>query len=170
MEDAQRRSWRAASAMLAALAIIAAMVLSTQGEADAGLLASHVIGVEVDVEINGLNANPGGTGDALMSVLVTKSRTQRPVTGIGSSVPRNNSGITLPTRVQLQGMTVAPGGCGVTPIQFTNSSNGHYLIRLVPFVNNPACQWIAGDYVYLVTIRASGGAVLGQGLAKLTIG
>ncbi len=145
------------------------MLMAIQGEADAGAVATHVIGAEVDTEVNALNANPGNKGDVLMTVLVTKSRTQRPISNVAASVARNNTGITLPARVELSSLTVAAGGCAATPIQFSNSGNGVYSIRLVPFVNNASCEWIAGDYVYMVTIKGSGGAVLGQGLAKLSL-
>lgn len=162
-------SWRWALAAILALALVMAMLVASQGEADAGALAQHVIGVEVETETSALNADPGDKGDILIDLLVTKSRTQRPVSNVAASIPRNNAGITLPSRIGLATVTVAAGGCSVTPIQFTNAGNGVYTIRAVPFVDNASCNWLAGEYIFLVTVRGPGGAILGEGLAKLTV-
>lgn len=160
---------RAVLAALLAIAMATAMLFATQGEADAGAVSTHVIGVEVDTAVNALNADPGDKGDVLMTVLVTKSRTQRPVSNVAASVARNNNGITLPARVEFSSLTVSAGGCSATPTEFTNSGNGTYNIRFVPFTGNASCDWLAGDYVYMVTIKTAGGAVLGQGLATLSL-
>ena len=46
-----------------------------------------------------------------------------------------------------------PGGCGVTVTQFVNQGAGLYDIRIVPFVGNPACAWLSGEYVYAVQLE-----------------
>lgn len=169
MNTSVLKSWRVALAGLVALTLAAAMLLASQGEADAGLASSHVIGVEVDTEMNDGNAAPGNKGSALVSILVTKSRTQRPLSNIASSIARDDAGITLPSRVIFDTLTVAAGGCLVTPVEFINAGDGVYHIRFLPFVDNANCDWNSGDYIYLVTIEGVGGAVLGEGLAKLSL-
>ena len=163
------RNTRIVIAALLTMALAAGLLMSAQGEADAGAKSSHVIGVEVDTEVNSGSASPGNTGWALMSVLVTKSRTQRPVSNVAASVARNDNGITMPARVVFETVTVPPGGCTSTPTQFSNSGDGVYNIRFVPFVNNASCEWLAGDYIYEVTIKGAAGAVLGKGLARFSL-
>ena len=162
-------SRRALVAALLAVALAATMLFASQGEADAGALPTHVIGAEVETEMNRGTAAAGNTGWALMSVLVTKSRTQKPLSNIANSVARNDSGITVPARFVFDDLTVAPGGCAVTPTEFINSGGGVYHIRFAPFVGNPSCEWLAGDYVYEVEVKGPGGAVIGKGLAKLSL-
>lgn len=163
------RNTRVGLAILVTIALAAALLVAGNGEADAGARPLQVIGVEVDIEINDGTAAQGNTGWALMSVLVTKSRNQRPVSNVANSVSRDDNGITLPARVELAALTVPPGGCAVTPTQFSNSGNGVYSIRFVPAVSNPSCDWLSGDYIYAVTIKGTGGAILGKGLAKFTL-
>lgn len=59
--------------------------------------------------------------------------------------------------------------------EFANQGGGLYGIRIVPFVGNPACTWLSGEYDYAVQLEVSrniGGrtvALRGGALAKLTI-
>ena len=163
------RNTRAILIALVTVALAAAMLMAAQSEADAGAAAAHVIGVEVETEMNSGSAAPGNKGNAIVAVLVTKSRTQRPLANVSASVPRNDNGITMPARVEFDNLTVPPGGCAVTPTQFSNSGDGVYNIRFVPFTGNANCEWLAGDYLYEVTIKGVSGAVLGKGLARLSL-
>ena len=65
----------------------------------------------------------------------------------------------------------AARGSDISVTQFVNDGNGIYDIRIVPFVRNPACVWLSGEYIYAVQIRATRKAAVLQGgaLAKLTI-
>lgn len=146
-----------------------AILVASQSEAQASLINKNVTGVEVETEMNAGNAQNGGTGWALVSVLVTKSRTQKPLDNIAASIPTDAGGITLPNRIMFDDVTVPAGGCAVSPTQLINSGNGVYTIRFVPYLDNASCKWKTGDYIYLVTIKGSGGKVIGQGLAKLTV-
>ncbi len=55
----------------------------------------------------------------------------------------------------------------MSPTQFSNQGNGIYSIRVVPFVNNPSCRWLSGDYLY--TVQVSTPNQDGSTLGKLTI-
>lgn len=169
MNTLVERSWRHLLALAIAVGLMAAMLITAQNEADAAAVVKNVRGVEVETEMNRGHAAPGGTGDALVSILVTTSRTQKPVSGLAASIARNNSGITLPTRVSFGNLTVPPGGCTITPTQFTNNGNGVYTIRFVPYLANANCKWLSGDYLYLVIVKDAAGKVAGEGLAKLSL-
>ncbi|MEK7732653.1 MAG: hypothetical protein AAB318_00440 [Planctomycetota bacterium] len=68
------------------------------------------------------------------------------------------------------GFNVPPGGCLMTPTQFYNAGDGIYTIRVVPFVDNQSCTWLAGDYHYAVALSTKGGKPYkGSGLGVLTI-
>ena len=133
----------------------------------------------VQVQINRSNADAGDSGanvpaSALMSVLITSHGT--PVDDLGTNAGDAASAIPLPAGWTLRdGFNVRPGGCGVSVTEFTNQGGGLYDIRLVPFVGNPACTWMSGEYVYAVQLEVprtvNGQAVVlrGGALAKLTI-
>ncbi len=133
----------------------------------------------VQVQINRSNADAGDSGatvpaSALMSVLVTSHGA--PVDDLGANAGTQSAAIPLPAGWTLRdGFNVRPGGCGVSVTEFTNQGGGLYDLRLVPFVGNPACTWLSGEYVYAVQLEFSrtvgGQAVVLQGgaLAKLTI-
>jgi hypothetical protein len=133
----------------------------------------------VQLEINRSNAEAGDSGatvaaSALMSVLVTLDGV--PVDDLGASVGSQTSAVALPPGWTLRdGFNVRPGGCGVTVTEFGNQGGGLYDIRIVPFVDNSACAWLSGEYVYAVQLEVTrtidGDAVTLQGgtLAKLTI-
>jgi hypothetical protein len=36
----------------------------------------------------------------------------------------------------------------VSITEFGNQGGGIYDIRIVPFIDNPACAWLSGEYVY----------------------
>ena len=58
----------------------------------------------------------------------------------------------------------------MTPTQFYNAGDGIYTIRVVPFVDNQSCTWLAGDYHYAVALSTKGGKPYkGSGLGVLTI-
>ena len=133
----------------------------------------------VQMQINRSNATPGGSGanvaaSALMSVLVTLDG--EPVDDLGATVGDQVSAISLPAGWTLRdGFNVAPGGSGVSVTEFVNQSEGLYDIRIVPFIDNPACVWLSGEYVYAILLeftRTIGGATVvlrGATLGKLTI-
>lgn len=57
------------------------------------------------------------------------------------------------------------------PTEFFNSGNGIYDIQVVPFVDNPNCTWLSGEYHYVVEINVTMGrqAFSGSGLGVLRI-
>jgi len=133
----------------------------------------------VQMQINRSNAVAGGSGanvaaSALASLMVTLDGV--PVTDLGASVGNGTGVVGLPAGVSwIDNFNVRPGGCGVSITQFGNQGNGIYDIRIVPFVGNPACHWLSGEYVFAVVIHITrniaGSPVTLQGgaLAKLTI-
>jgi hypothetical protein len=112
----------------------------------------------VQTEGNSSNAAAGESAgsissSALLSVLVTRHAVGTPVADLGESVGDGTSEISLPAGWTLiTGFNVPPGGCLMTPTQFFNAGNGIYDIRVVPFVANPNCTWLSGDYHYVVQI------------------
>lgn len=133
----------------------------------------------VQMQVNRSNADAGNSGatvasSALMSVLVTLDGV--PVDDLGATVGNETSATALPPGWTLRdGFNVRPGGCGVTVTQFVNQGAGLYDIRIVPFVGNPACAWLSGEYVYAVqleftrTIDGDTVSLQGGTLAKLAI-
>jgi len=131
----------------------------------------------VQMQINTSNAAAGDSGasvdaSALMSVLVTQRGAPvgdlAPVGPIGDQT----SSISLPAGWILHdGFNVRPGGCSSTVTEFINYGNGLYNIRIVPFLQNPNCAWLSGQYLYAVSIHVTSGNVVrrGSALAKLTI-
>jgi hypothetical protein len=131
------------------------------------------------MQINHGNANVGDSGanvaaSAMISVFVTLGGV--PVTDLGASAGNQTSPISLPAGWTLKdGFNVRPGGCAVSVTEFGNQGAGIYDIRIVPFVGNPACAWLSGEYIYAVQIKVprtiSGKTVVLQGgaLGKLTI-
>ena len=77
----------------------------------------------------------------------------------------------IPLRNTVVPFLSSTGGSDISVTQFVNDGNGIYDIRIVPFVRNPACAWLSGEYIYAVQIRATRKAAVLQGgaLAKLTI-
>jgi len=59
--------------------------------------------------------------------------------------------------------------------EFLNQGSGVYDIRIVPFIDNPACTWLSGEYVYALGIHISRTkhgkktVLQGSALGKLTI-
>ena len=106
----------------------------------------------VQMQINRSNATAGGSGanvpaSAMISVLVTMRG--EPVDDLGASVGTQTSAVTLPGGWTLRdGFNVSPGGCGISVTEFGNQGDGIYDIRIVPFLGNPACAWLSGEYVY----------------------
>jgi len=135
--------------------------------------------LRVQMQINRSNATAGGSGasvaaSAIMSVLVTLNG--EPVDDLGVNAGTETSAINLPPGWVLRdGFNVRPGGCGVSVTEFLNQGGGLYDIRIVPFVGNPACTWLSGEYVYAIQLEFSrtinGATVVLQGgtLDKLTI-
>jgi hypothetical protein len=133
----------------------------------------------VQMQINRSNATAGGSGadvsaSALISVLVTLDG--GPVADLGASAGNQTSAINLPAGWTLRdGFNVRPGGCGVSVTEFGNQGDGLYDIRIVPFLDNPACAWLSGEYVYAVQLeftRTIGGETVvlqGGTLGKLAI-
>jgi hypothetical protein len=133
----------------------------------------------VQMQINRGNATAGGSGanvdaSALMSVLVTHNG--EPVADLGANAGNQTSAINLPAGWTLQdGFNVRPGGCLVSITEFLNQGGGIYDIRIVPSINNPACAWLSGEYIYAIQLeftRTIGGETVvlqGGTLAKLAI-
>jgi hypothetical protein len=132
-------------------------------------------GVTVQTAGNKSNAAVGESGatigsSALITVVVTKTSTGLPVTTLGADVGDGTSGITLPAGWTLfTNANVPPGGCLMSPTEFTNWGNGTYSIRVVPFLPGPDCTWLSGDYHYVVTIDTAGPSLKGSGLGVLSI-
>jgi hypothetical protein len=110
----------------------------------------------------------------MISVLVTLDG--EPVADLGASTGNQTGSIALPTGWTLRdGFNVRPGGCGVTVTEFGNQGAGIYDIRIVPFVDNAACSWLSGEYVYAIqleftrTIAGDTVVLAGGALGKLTI-
>ena len=133
----------------------------------------------VQMQINRSNAAAGGSGadvsaSALISVLVTLDG--GPVADLGASAGNQTSAINLPAGWTLRdGFNVRPGGCGVSVTEFGNQGDGIYDIRIVPFLDNPACTWLSGEYLYAVqleftrTIGSETVVLQGGTLGKLAI-
>jgi hypothetical protein len=137
----------------------------------------------VQAQINRSNAAAGGSGakilaSAIISVMVTLEGVPEdhlagpPMTNIGNGT----TSVSLPAGWSLaDGFNVRPGGCAVTITEFTNQGGGIYDIRIVPFIGNPACKWLSGEYIYAIQLKISRKAGLrrlllqGGTLAKLTI-
>jgi hypothetical protein len=111
----------------------------------------------VQMQINRSNATAGGSGanvpaSALMSVLVTLNG--EPVADLGANAGNQTNAINLPAGWTLQdGFNVRPGGCNVSVTEFLNQGEGLYDIRIVPFIDNPACTWLSGEYVYAIQLE-----------------
>jgi hypothetical protein len=133
----------------------------------------------VQMQINRSNATAGGSGanvsaSAMISVLVTMKG--EPVDDLGASVGTQTSAVTLPDGWTLRdGFNVRPGGCGISVTEFGNQGDGIYDIRIVPFLGNPACAWLSGEYVYAIqlefprTIDGETVVLRGGALGKLAI-
>lgn len=138
---------------------------------------AEALPVTVQTLGNKSNAALGESGatiasSALISVVVTNSNGV-PNNQLGANVGNGNAAIALPNGWSLQtGFNVPPGGCLMTPTQFSNSGNGIYSIRVVPSVNNSSCSWLVGDYHYAVQINvpSSGGrSFVGSGLGAIKL-
>ena len=131
----------------------------------------------VQIQINTGNAAAGDSGadidaSALMSVLATQRGA--PVGDLAPLGPIGDgtSSISLPPGWTLHdGFSVRPFGCNISVTEFMNFGNGLYNIRIVPFLQNPNCAWLSGQYLYAVSINITSGNVVRQGsaLAKLAI-
>jgi hypothetical protein len=127
------------------------------------------------MQINRSNAVAGGSGasvqaSALISVLLTQAGAL--VDNLGSNAGNGTGTISLPAGWDFfGGFNVRPGGCDITVTEFINQGNGIYDIRIVPFINNPACTWLSGEYVYALQIKVAVRGVILQGgaLAKSII-
>ena len=134
-----------------------------------GLAVAAPINVQTQATAGNAAAGESGASirsSALIDVLVTDTN-GNPVTNMGSSVGNGTSAIALPPGWTLDIATVPPGGCLVTPTQFSNQRDGVYSIRVVPSVNNARCQWLSGDYIYRVQIDTA--RVDGSALGVLSI-
>lgn len=134
-------------------------------------LPAQAVPVSLQTEATASNAAVGESGaaiasSALIDVLVLDTN-GRPVSNLATNVGNGTSAITLPSGWTLNTSIVPPGGCLMSPTQFSNQGNGVYSIRVVPFVNNPSCRWLAGDYLY--TVRVSTPTQDGSVLGKLSI-
>jgi len=133
----------------------------------------------VQMQINRGNAAAGGSGanvpaSAVMTVLVTLNG--EPVADLGNNTGNQTSAINLPAGWTLRdGFNVRPGGCIASVTEFLNQGAGLYDIRLVPYVDNPACTWLSGEYIYAIQLKFArtigGHSVVLQGgtLGKLAI-
>jgi hypothetical protein len=142
-----------------------------------GLLALPLAGEALEVVVqtvgNPSNAAAGESGatvdaSALLSVQVTRIIKGTPVSGLGESTGDGTSEITLPPGWELRSdFNVPPGGCIMSPTEFTNAGKGLYTIRVVPFLGNSDCTWLSGDYHYQILVRRKD--IAGSGLGVLSI-
>lgn len=151
-----------------ALAMIMA-VLVQPGPANATGAAKNVTGARVQSAVNNGNAAPGNTGWILVSFHVSSARTQQPKAALASSVGTGAGAITMPSNIVFDDVTVPPGGCALTPTQFSNAGSGVYNLRLVPFTGNTSCKWNAGEYVHEIHIKNGAGKIVGSALVEHTI-
>ncbi len=133
----------------------------------------------VQMQINRSNADAGDSGanvaaSAIISVLVTLDG--EPVADLGANTGNQTSVTPLPAGWTLRdGFNVRPGGCNVSVTEFLNQGEGIYDIRIVPYVDNPACKWLSGEYIYGIQIKTSRTVqgktffLQGSALGKLTI-
>lgn len=133
----------------------------------------------VQMQINRSNANAGDSGanvaaSAMISVVVTLEGV--PVADLGANSGNQTSVTPLPAGWTLRdGFNVSPGGCVASVTEFLNQGNGIYDIRIVPYVDNPVCKWLSGEYVYAIQIKVSrtiagqSVSLQGSGLGKLMI-
>lgn len=120
------------------------------------LSLAFAIGVKVQTASNvrpGLAGTSGASvaSSALIELLVTDG-SGAGVSNLGATAGNQVSPVALPAGWTLRDLSVAPGGCKYTTTEFINLGGGAYSIRVVPFVGNPACKWLIGDYVYSVQI------------------
>jgi len=130
------------------------------------------VGVDVQTQANRGQAVARGTQFIMISVVVTQHFNGEPVSNLGDDVALDPNGISLPAGWTLEsGFNVRPGGCLLTPTEFNNLGNGIYDIRAVPFVPNPDCNWLDGEYLYAVRLNVTVGTLnfKGSGLGKYTI-
>lgn len=134
-------------------------------------LAAPMLAVEARVETKGnqnyANINEFGASiatSAIVEIVVSENGIPNNL-GL-SSYGSGTSAITLPAGFSVTMTTAPPGGCLFTPTMFT-AAGGRFAIRVVPFLSNPACKWLAGDYTYWVTINVAG--YQGTTLGVLTI-
>ena len=123
-------------------------------------------------------AAAGGNEHAAITAVVTGERGE-PLDDLGDSVfGDGTSAITLPAGWSLHTPHVEATGmsCILTPTAFLNGgfdgTPGSYLITVVPFTSNPECEWVSGEYHYVVRIDMSSPetpGLQGSGLGKLTI-
>jgi len=133
----------------------------------------------VQMQINRGNADAGDSGatvdaSAVISVLVTLDG--EPLADLGANSGNQTSVTVLPSGWTVRdGFNVRPFGSNVSVTEFGNQGGGIYDIRIVPFVDNPACQWFSGEYIYgiqIKTTRTFAGKTVslqGSALGKLTI-
>jgi hypothetical protein len=129
----------------------------------------------VQMQINGSGIRAGASGaniaaSALISVLVTLDGA--PVSDLGSNTGNGTSEVTPPTGWSLWGgFNVRPGGSDISVTEFSNQGDGIYDIRIVPWLHNPACTWLSGEYIYALQIQVTrkNEVLQGGALAKLTI-
>jgi hypothetical protein len=81
----------------------------------------------------------------------------------------------LLVQMQINRGNATAGGSGANVPEFLNQGGGLYDIRIVPFIDNPACAWLSGEYVYGIQLEFThtigGETVVLQGgtLGKLAI-
>jgi subtilisin family serine protease len=98
-------------------------------------------------------ARPGNRESASLVVAVNYWR--GPVTGLDASHFRVHAG------------PVAAGGCQVEITRVVSNFPGRYLLDVVPYTSNPACQWRAGRYV--VAVLVTRGTYAGVGVTDFTV-
>lgn len=148
------------------LALSAALLFSL------GLFQSGVArAVEIKIQAQG-NDDEADVGSRVMalsnSALIHVAITNLGV-GVNSLGPYNGDGtseVNLPTGWSFHALAAPPLGCGFTVTQFGGSS-GIYVIRVVPYQNNPSCVWKAGEYDFYVKIDTA--SYQGLALGKLIV-
>ncbi len=106
-----------------------------------GVAAGGPIGASLQTEGHAGEGVEGGSGAALISVVVT-TENGKPATNFG------NSGSDLPPGWALLSGFDTVEGCGLVPTEFTNVGGGVYTIQVAPGCGS----WVAGEHHYVVVL------------------
>lgn len=132
--------------------------------------------VTVQTQGNRSNASAGESGASLatsaeISIVPTLPDGSSPAIFGTTNIGSGTSEISLPAGWSLQLLSRPLGGCPFSATYFRYLGSGNYVIGIVPAISNPRCQWLSGDYHYVVRLNGTFNNTLyrGSGLGVLTI-